>query len=330
MKIIAIPFGTHKAHPVNQEWFKSVGVTKSKSFTGFNSRKIVTKYPFISQILGFIHSILMPKADVYLLTSVASVISVVLNKKLFGSKIITVNSDTFYKDLKNARGIRKLYMKWLVKHVDAIISTSNMMKNISSKFTNVPNEVVYPFCNVEKFEKNKYNANSINICSIGLGISTKGTDILYKVFDNVKRKISNSKLYALGDLIFIKNIKKPKDCINPGVVDPLKYICDSGVYVNTSRHESFGVNIIEAMCAGLPVIATKNCGASELISPHYPELITSLDPIEISEKIISLLNKKEKKKKIGKHLKKIGKEFTKEKSISDFKNTFYTLLKKIK
>jgi len=92
MKIIAIPYGTTKAHPANESWFKAVKVTKNISFLGFDAPWVRKMGPLVSQAVSFISSIFMPKADIYLLTSAGCIPAAILKKKLFKSKVITVNS----------------------------------------------------------------------------------------------------------------------------------------------------------------------------------------------------------------------------------------------
>lgn len=41
----------------------------------------------------------------------------------------------------------------------------------------------------------------------------------------------------------------------PGWQDPLPYLARAGVVLSTSRHESYGVSIVEALAAGVPVVA---------------------------------------------------------------------------
>lgn len=326
---IGIRYGGPAAHQVNEAWFRSVGVKKVYPFNFFTSRWMYRLHG-LNQIIGFIHSLFIPRANIYLLTSPGSAIAAIMKKKMFGAKIISFNSDTFFTDLGKAKGLRKLYMNWIIKHLDGMISTSYLMKRLAEKYVAIPHEVVYPYCDVKKYVKVTSDYKSSNICTIGTGINTKGTDIMYKVFERFNKKFPKSKLYVCGHKDYIAHLKKPNNTVLTGVVDPAAYLAISGVYINTSRHESFGVNIVEAMCAGFAPLVTNKCGAAEIVEKVDKELVTSLDPKEIAQKAISLQKNVRKKIMLGKKARKMGIKFTKKRSVEEFKIAFRKIMKKIK
>jgi len=316
-------------HPANEAWMRAVGTNQFRPFNFFSS-SFMRKFSLGNQLFGFLYSFFIPSAKMYLLTSTGCAISVLFKKKILGSTVIAINSDTFYRDLRAAKGIRKWYMLWLAKHIDGMVSSSYMMERLARPFISCPHEVVYPFCDVKKFSKVKPNYRSSHICSIGTGINTKGTDILFDAFEIYQKKFPESKLYVCGPQHPIKHLLVPKNTVLPGRVDPARFLSKSGIYINTSRHESFGVNIIEAMCAGLPTLVTDRCGAAEFLRKVDPWLVTSLDPKEIAQKAISLQKNVRKKIMLGKKARKMGIKFTKKRSVEEFKTAFRKIMKKIK
>jgi len=328
MNMLGIRLGEARAHWVNETWFKEIGVSRSIPFNYFTSRKAY-KLGSLNQLFGLIYSFFIPKAKTYVLTSTGCTITTLFKKNLYKSKIISLNSDTFFRDLPNANWVARKYMMWLSKHVDGMISTSHMMKRLAKEYITGPHEIVYPFCNVKKFSKIKINYKSPHICSIGTGIRTKGTDILFEVFKIYNKSFPKSKLYVCGFTEPIARLKKTSNIILPGVVDPVPYLAKSGLYINSSRHESFGVNIIEAMCAGIVPIVTDRCGAAEIVRKVDPWLVTSLDPKEIARKAIQLQKDINKKKYLGAKARKIASTYTEKKSVKDFKKAFFSILRKI-
>ena len=308
---------------------KEGGIKRSVPFNFFTSQKAY-RLGSLNQLFGLIYSFFIPTARTYILTSSGCMITVVLKKKIFKSKVISLNSDTFFRDLAKAKWFRRRYQLWLIKHIDGMISTSYMMKRLASKFIDVPHEVVYPFCDIKKFSRIKPNYSNVNICSIGTGIATKGIDILYEAFEIYNTSFPKSKLYVCGYKDYISHLKKQNNTVLTGFADPVVYLAKSGFYINTSRHESFGVNIIEAMCAGLPTLVTNRCGAVETVRKIDPWLVTSLDPKEIARKAIALQKNTKKKRLFGRKGKKIAKAFTKEKSVREFKKAFSRMLQQIK
>ena len=73
------------------------------------------------------------------------------------------------------------------------------------------------------------------------------------------------------------------------------------VFINSSLQESFGVNILEAMACEIPVIATDCVGPREIIQDGISGIILQdRKPETMANAIISLLNDKELRRRIGK------------------------------
>lgn len=72
------------------------------------------------------------------------------------------------------------------------------------------------------------------------------------------------------------------------------------VFVNCSKQESFGVNILEAMACGVPVVATDCVGPKEIIEDGVSGIIIKdRKPASLADKIMVLLNNPELSKKIS-------------------------------
>lgn len=317
MKIEAVIFGRGKEpHHIHKAWLNSIGIKKFHNFTIFDFRKIHPSLGALNQITGFMKSLFIPKADVYILTGIGALPAVILNKILHDSKIITINSDTFFTDYNKSTGFKRKYMTWLISYLDGMISSSNWVKNISP--LDIPSKVVYPYCDYKRFSKVKPNYKSNNVICVGTGINTKGTDIAINEFSNYTKKGS---LFICGHIKPIKSLKIPKRVYLLGRIKPEPTMGDSSIFLNASRHEAFGVNILEGMSAGLPTIVTENCGAKELVDKRL--VVKEKD---IGKKILELQSNKALRIKLGKKSKILAKAYSKKKSLDYFKKAVKDIL----
>lgn len=75
---------------------------------------------------------------------------------------------------------------------------------------------------------------------------------------------------------------------------------DMDIFVNCSKQESFGVNILEAMACGLPVVATDCVGPREImVDGETGIIVKNRAPQSLADAIICLLNDDIKRKKMG-------------------------------
>lgn len=62
----------------------------------------------------------------------------------------------------------------------------------------------------------------------------------------------------------------------PGYLSPPKkqaYFRASELFISPSVHESYGLSIVEAMRAGLPILASDHSGAEEILSPEFSRVV---------------------------------------------------------
>ena len=72
------------------------------------------------------------------------------------------------------------------------------------------------------------------------------------------------------------------------------------VFVLPSRHENFGVAVVEAMASGTPVVISDQVGIHSEISESGAGLVTTLDPTDVAAAIGRLLDDPDAAKRMGK------------------------------
>ena len=82
--------------------------------------------------------------------------------------------------------------------------------------------------------------------------------------------------------------------------DLIKIYKKQDIYVNLARVESFGITIIEALAAELPVISFNTKGANEIvINNQNGFLIEKYDPVEMANFLMKNFNKLSKNKNLN-------------------------------
>lgn len=105
---------------------------------------------------------------------------------------------------------------------------------------------------------------------------------------------------SLTDNVFLRGFVKP----------PYPYMADCDLFVSTSIMEGYPINICEAMCLGLPIVATRCCGNTELIGENDERgVLTGQEDQSIYDGIVKMLESPELRKRCGKNAFEKSKSF---------------------
>jgi len=313
--IYAYPHTLHKAwaDTITKKHYKFIPSWIPKSFM-MNA--------ILSQVSALLKTPFIPSADLYLAEDLVCILPAILRKKKNGKIIVINSSPSFLRALKS-KGILKKIFNWYISKVDFVISTSEMMQKIAFQTTKVKNTIIYPPLLNEKF----ININAdYKSGIIGHGLSgickNKGSDIIIDAFLKLKNK---NKLLLIGPMV--EKIKLYENIENTGWVKrPENYLKKCSYFVNSARFEPFGLNILEAMCMGIPPIVSNKCGAYKIVEKVSKELIINPRKEDIIKKIEWLQNNTKIYKSLSKKSKLVAKKFIKENKIIDFKKKIKMLI----
>ena len=182
------------------------------------------------------------------------------------------------------------------------------------------------YCHPEKVRKlRKKHQNRKTIINVGRQDPSKDYSTLYKaislIYDDYKRLVfwqAGNKDYLPGKIKADENLV----LISSGKVKQEKlvdYYHASDIYVSSSKHESFGKVLIEAMAAGLPIVATATTGSQEIIQDGINGFLVPIgDSSALARKVLYLLNNPEKAREMGNNGRQMVKErFNQEKIIGE-------------
>jgi glycosyltransferase involved in cell wall biosynthesis len=113
--------------------------------------------------------------------------------------------------------------------------------------------------------------------ALGRAEPGKGLDVLIDAFD--RARLPNARLAIVGQGSAWPDLRKRAgaDVLMPGFAErPHDWLAAFDGFVSAARREPFGLVLLEAMQAGLPIVATASQGASHLA----PQLQAPLVPID--------------------------------------------------
>ncbi|MBN1251711.1 MAG: glycosyltransferase [Bacteroidales bacterium] len=205
----------------------------------------------------------------------AGILSSKIKKKYNIPVVVTEHSSYYYRELYGSFTLSKIEKSFY--NLNELITVSESLSELlyykfkeSKSYKYIPNVLDNDFINAPMVKSDKEGFVFINI---GTFIEIKGQADLINAFSN-KFKGTNVKLKIIGGgllqnelikLTFDLGIQNQVEIIvQLSRQDIIKQLDNADVFVFSSKYETFGVAIIEALARGLPVISTK-CGGPESI-----------------------------------------------------------------
>ncbi len=158
----------------------------------------------------------------------------------------------------------------------------------------------------------KHWHNPFRIGAIGRMVEKKGFAVLIKAMARLKDKLADTipfELWIAGDgeekpklekitkELGLENIVK----FYGWVENPSDFYAQIDVFCLPSLDEPFGIVLLEAMNAGLPIIATKTVGALEIITHNQTGILVEIGDAEaICTAIINLIEPRKEAQNMGK------------------------------
>jgi glycosyltransferase involved in cell wall biosynthesis len=198
------------------------------------------------------------------------------------------------------------------RYFDSVIAHSETASKIRKR-TNCEVTEINPGVDTSAFTVDgpKIKSNGLTVLFVGRFVPAKNIPLLLEAFAEVLKKVPDSKLILVGDGPLKEKIVSKVDSLGisesvqmPGYIknDQLpQFYRTADVFALTSRHESFGMVLLEAMSCGTPVVASQVGAVPELISDNktglsYPEgnkeaLICCLERVLQDEELRTRLGK---------------------------------------
>ena len=239
------------------------------------------------------------------------------NNKYF----ISWTDGTAYSE-RNISIIQKLLRKKIVKKADGFIASSSKSRELQISYGAPKDQIFISLLtvNTEKYKVEHSEPQKISLIYVGSLIERKGVDLLLRAVSKIDS--ADFVLNIVGDGCEKENLRllakqlKIEDKINfCGFVatEQMKDVyASNSIFVLPTREDCFGLVILEAMCAGLPVVISKYAdGAQDLIENNYNGIIIDpQDTILFAKKLEQLILDENLRKIMGNNSKSKVEDFS--------------------
>lgn len=206
----------------------------------------------------------------------------------------------------------KMTKKIAISFVDEFIAISEAVKDDFMAGTSMNGQNIKVVPNgipLEKFRRKEQPSDSSEIiCVARLVTEKKGQDILVKALAILKNDsiVCSCKLVGDGESgEYLEALAKKYSLVDNihflgNRSDVPELLANAGIFVLPSRYEGFGIAIIEAMAAGIPVIASNIDGPKEIITHGINGLLfESENEVDLAAKIKMLISNDSLRDRLG-------------------------------
>jgi len=216
--------------------------------------------------------------------------------------------------------IRRMAINYSNKCATVIAPSTAIKKILRNREIKVPIKVVPSGINIKNFKKdtdernkirNKYKIKNDDVLLITASriVEEKNIKFLFKAFSEIKKKADNVKFLIVGDGAIkkeleemSKNLNLEKDIIFTGLVSRDEIVGlyqASDLFVFASLTETQGLVAVEAMAAGLAVVAIKASGIEDMVDDGKDGILTGNSIDEFSSNVLKIVNDENLRKRLS-------------------------------
>ena len=242
--------------------------------------------------------------------------------KVNASKKVTWLHDAKMSWIKNVEEYFDKYNKIFCVSKSVKVSFDKLYPQIDNK-----SEVLYNLIDKTniirkstEFVPHNFKKNKFNIVSVGRLTEQKGFDIALESAKILKNRGLNFQWFVVGEGRDRKKLEKKMRKLNLNnfffflgqKANPYPYIKNGNVFVLPSRHEGYGLAVLEARILKKPVIVSNIPVYKEQIINNKNGLISELNAEDLSNKIMKLYYDSDLQEKIDLYLNEENIDFSKE------------------
>ncbi|MCY8307434.1 glycosyltransferase family 4 protein [Bacillus vallismortis] len=210
--------------------------------------------------------------------------------------------------------IRRYYKK-----LDALTCLTDAEINDYKRLLNNNTTDLYKIENATHMPKESSNLVEKTVIAAGRFVHEKGFDQLIDAFEKVSQEYPEWRLKIFGDgvekdslrqMIFDKKLYN-NVFLMPKTDNIIKEMANSSIYALSSRNESFGMVIIEAMSVGVPCVSYSCIGPAEIIKDGEDGLLVERNDVDkLAESLTTLIKDESLRKTMGRNAKENVKRYS--------------------
>ncbi len=244
---------------------------------------------------------------------------------------------------RKARLLKRL-QRYILNNFDRIIATSEFqLKSLLESFQ-IPEEKIVKqpnFINLENYlqqaaeKKADRKIQILNVCRFA---KWKRIDLCIQVFAKLNSRNLELKIIGGGDPSLERELKSlcqdlevEEKVMFEGEVNPVeisRYFKEGDIFFSTTAYEPFGIVFIEAMAAGLPIVAPKIGGIPDIVQDGTGFLVEPDDTDSMVQKLELLVKDKALRNSLGNNGVKRSKDFDLSTRIDSILSMYGSLLSK--
>lgn len=195
----------------------------------------------------------------------------------------------------------------LLRRADAITAVTSLLAERVKAFPGVDSARVHLITNGVDFNfwstvtREKAQEDPPTVLSLGRMMPVKGQDVLLEAFALVRDRHPQARLILIGDgparqefeqLAARLGIADAVDFVGQRDPDDVRiFMGRTAVFALPSRSEGLPLALLEAMAAGLPVVATRVGGVPDVLEPGTGLLVPPEDAAALAEALSKLLDR---------------------------------------
>lgn len=229
--------------------------------------------------------------------------------------------------------LHPLYIFILKRFKNILVPTPTFQKAFSEK--GIRSTVFPHIVRVENFHNQKSSDEGVNLIAAKALVPYSGIQDIIKAFCIIQKELPNAQLKIVGEgperenlerFILDKSITGIEFLGSISHYEMPKIFSSASIFLHGTKIESFGLVLVEAMAAGLPIVSTNSGGIPDVIRDEFNGLLVNYgDHREMARQALLVLTNREKYEQIRQNALNESKKY----SASVLAPKLLTILRKI-